>query len=101
MSYNLSHLLARKTSEGVGKDANHFVAATFERILGRAPTAEEKAESLEYLQRQASLLTDPRKLTRFEAAVPGEVPPSVEPWLRARESLVHVLFNRNEFVTIR
>ena len=101
MGYNLSHLLARKTLGRVGRDANHFVAATFERILGRAPSAEEKADSLEYLERQASLLADPRKLTQFEAAVPGEVPPSVDPWLRARESLVHVLFNRNEFVTIR
>ncbi len=101
MSYTLSHVLARRTSEEVGRDEGHFVAATFERMLGRAPTAEEQADSLEYLQRQASLLTDPRKLTRFEAAIPGEVPPSVEPWLRARESLVHVLFNRNKFVTIR
>ena len=101
MSYTLSHLLARKTSGRVGRNANHFVAAAFERILGRAPTAEEEADSLDYLQRHANRLTDPRKLTRFEAAIPGEIPPSVEPWLRARESLVHVLFNRNEFVTIR
>ena len=101
MSYTLSHLLARKISDRVGRDADHFVAASFERILGRHPSPGEAADSLEYLRRQASLLMDPGKLTRFEAANPGEVPPSIDPWLRARESLVHVLFNRNEFVTIR
>lgn len=29
------------------------------------------------------------------------VPPSSEPEMRARENLIHVLFNHNEFVTIR
>ena len=45
------------------------------------------------------LLAEPGKLTPF----PGETPfaPAKEPALRARENLVHVLFNHNEFVTVR
>jgi hypothetical protein len=101
MSFTQSHLLARKLSDKVGDDADEFVANAFERILGREPSKEEEAESLKYLRQQARLLTDPKKLTRFEWGTPGEVPPSTDPSLRARESLVHVLFNRNEFVTIR
>ena len=101
MSFTQSHLLARKLSDKVGDDANEFVANAFERILGREPSKEEEAESLKYLLQQARLLKDPKKLTRFEWGTPGEVPPSTDPSLRARESLVHVLFNRNEFVTIR
>ena len=101
MSFTHSHLLARKISDNVGGDSNEFVAAAFERVLGREPSKAEEAESLKYLREQTRLLKDPAKLTNFESAAAGEVPPSTDPPLRARESLVHVLFNRNEFVTIR
>ncbi len=101
MSFTHSHLLARKISDNVGGDSNEFVAAAFERVLGREPSKAEEAESLKYLREQTRLLKDPAKLTKFESAAAGEVPPSTDPPLRARESLVHVLFNRNEFVTIR
>ncbi len=53
-----------------------FVGRAFETVLGRAPSAAEREKSEAYLSGSAS----------------------VE---RGRESLIHVLFNRNEFVTIR
>ena len=32
---------------------------------------------------------------------PGDIAPARDPKLRAREGLIHALFNRNEFVTVR
>jgi hypothetical protein len=57
-----------------GSDAE-FVDAAFVRVLGREPNRDERSECLAYLSRT--------------------------PAARARESLVHVLFNHNDFVTIR
>jgi hypothetical protein len=59
------------------------------------------SESLKFLEAQAQLLRDPGKLTRLESGGTSEVAAAADPLLRARESLVHVLINRNEFVTIR
>lgn len=54
-------------------DAEAFVRAAFERVLSRGPTREELAACVEF----------------------------VGPGTRARENLVHVLFNHHEFVTMR
>ena len=76
-------------------------AAAFQQVLGRLPTAEERAECQDFLVRQAALLADPARLTPFETGAANPVPPSADPKQRARESLVHVLLNHNDFVTIR
>ena len=101
MSFSHSHLLARRISAKVGRNAKHFVERAFERVLGREPSQSEKEESLKFLERQTALLENPQQLTSFESGSSAELPPSLDPSLRAREGLVHVLFNRNEFVTIR
>jgi hypothetical protein len=46
-------------------------------------------------------LKDPAKLEAFAAGEAPAVGPSADPEQRARESLVHVLLNHNDFVTIR
>jgi hypothetical protein len=73
-----------------------FVAAAFERVLSRAPTAGERAACLEFLQEQSASFT-------AAPAVPDATGdrPAPAPTLRARENLVHVLFNHHEFVTLR
>jgi mono/diheme cytochrome c family protein len=101
MSFTQSRLLARKISDKVGDDSAQFVATAFERILARAPSTQEESESLKFLEQQTQLLREPTQLTRLKPGATGEVPASADPSLRARESLVHVLINRNEFVTIR
>jgi Protein of unknown function (DUF1553)/Protein of unknown function (DUF1549)/Planctomycete cytochrome C len=77
-----ARVLAGKLSSecaGAKGDADSaFIAAVFARILGREATGEEAAECVRYLKPQ-----------------PGA------PASRLRESLVHVLFNHNDFVTIR
>ena len=63
---------ARRVAKELGGD---FVRAAFERVLGRAPTAEESAACAEFLRGQGAP--------------------------RGRENLVHVLYNHHEFVTLR
>jgi len=65
-----------------------FISAAFTRILGRAPSAEERAECETALSRLAEL------------AVVGAADGGA-PHVRAREGLIHVLLNHNDFVSIR
>ena len=82
--------------------AAEFVVNTFDKLLGRAPTDEERNESETYIREQTALYADAGDLKRFETGEKNEkVPPSSDPQLRARESFVHVMFNHNDFVTIR
>lgn len=101
ISFTQSRLLARKIFGKVGGNSHQFVATAFERVLARAPSTQEEAESLKFLQQQAQLLKDSTKLSQFKSGEASHVPAAADPFLRARESLVHVLINRNEFVTIR
>jgi len=99
---SLSHarLLARRLG-GQATPVGTFVADAFETVLGRPPSAEERAESEKFLGRQIALFHDLKKLTAFRVTVASEVGPGSDPSLRARENLVHALFNRNAFLTIR
>ena len=84
------------------RDESAFVNSAFEAVLGRLPNPKELIESRNFLVEQASLYRNTEKLTPLPATgSPGEIPPAKEPELRARENLVHVLFNHNDFVTIR
>lgn len=65
-----------------------FIADAFERVLGRAPNSAEKAAAEEFLRDQ-------------EIHYRGESKPPADPAARARQGLVHVLLNHNDFVTIR
>jgi hypothetical protein len=49
---------------------------------------------------QAALYAKPEKLTPFPPG-PAVTPPSADPAQRAREDLIHVLLNHNDFVTVR
>jgi hypothetical protein len=83
----LAQRLAQQCAPAAGGNDAAFVGAAFEEILGRPPTAAERAKCETFLQRQAQGSGPPR--------------PAVDTRSRARESLVHVLFNHNDFVTIR
>jgi mono/diheme cytochrome c family protein len=99
-SRKLASLLTNQA--GIRENApTAFVAAAFERILSRAPTPQEQATCEQFLLEQASRLTKPSELSPFAAGEKNAVPPSWDPVQRARENLVHVLLNHNDFVTIR
>jgi hypothetical protein len=104
ISFSQSRLLAQRLSQAVGEApaaGRLFIDAAFEQILSRSPTAEELAMCEKFLAGQATRLAEPTQLTAFAAGKKSEVNPSSDPHLRARENLVHVLMNHNDFVTIR
>jgi len=94
-----ARLLARDLAAQVGADPAAFVTAAFEQVLSRPPTAAEMAECSAFLRDQARRHRQNR-LKGSAADNVGQLP-SPDPDLRARESLVHVLLNHHEFVTIR
>ncbi|HEX5102816.1 MAG TPA: DUF1553 domain-containing protein, partial [Pirellulaceae bacterium] len=101
-----SRVLAKKLSDGLGNVAaeeapKRFIEVAFVRILCREPTADELAACAEFLTEQSAKLSDPKSLTAFSAGPAASVPPSTDPQQRARENLVHVLLNHNDFVTVR
>lgn len=93
-----SRLLAGKLAKK-GDDA--FLRAAFETVLGRKPTADEFKLCREFLAEQAARLSDAEKLTPVPGGPASRIPAATDPAQRARENLVHVLFNHNEFVTVR
>jgi hypothetical protein len=101
-----SRLLAKKLGDSLGNVAaddapQRFVASAFVRILCRQPSEAELTTCLEFLNEQATKLADPKSLTAFSAGPAASVPPASDPVQRARENLVHVLLNHNDFVTVR
>jgi len=101
-----ARLLAKKLVEsqsGAVQDetAERFIQAAFVHILCRPPTADELAACREFLASESAALANTTSLTAFTAGPAATVNPSVDPAQRARENLVHVLFNHNDFVTIR
>lgn len=101
-----SRLLAAKLSEEVGSQpgSEHdplFIDTAFQQILNRPPTPEEQRECEAFLAEQSRRFVDPQALTQFTAGAAVSVPPSTDPRQRARENLVHVLLNHNDFLTVR
>jgi hypothetical protein len=91
----------RPVGSAASQSDTSFVESAFERILGRLPKRAELSASIEYLRAQAALYEDKQSLNAFSSGPKSLVQPSGDPAQRARESLVHVLLNHNDFVTIR
>jgi hypothetical protein len=80
---------------------SRFVDLAFQHMLTRHPSQTEVATCLDFLVRQAAKLATPSALTDFGGKTAASVAASDDPSMRARENLVHVLMNHNDFVTIR
>ncbi len=101
---------SRRLAQTLNKQAGHqaspesqdrFLELLFERVLCRPPTEKERSTCREFLAAQTKRLSDPKKLTTFASGPKVSVKPAAEPYLRARENLVQVILNHNEFITIR
>jgi hypothetical protein len=90
--------LASELSRGAISDLQ-FIAQAFEAVLGRVATQEERIACEQFLKNLAGRYAE--SLTRFDAGPAAAVEADADPRQRAREGLVHVLFNHNDFVTIR
>jgi len=95
-----ARLLPRQLAAKTGSDTAAFTVAAFEQVLSRTPTAGELDECVAFLNRQAQRSNETKPKAPVNSAADGRVP-AAEPAERARESLVHVLMNHNDFVTIR
>ncbi len=79
---------------------DRFLSLTFQHLLGRVPTAAEREACLEFLESQRSLM-EQGQLSYHANAPQDRAATPVEPRRRARQGLVHVLLNHNDFVTVR
>jgi menaquinone-dependent protoporphyrinogen IX oxidase len=105
LSLGQARLLAKTLSAEVGmapaaESSRKFITAAFEQILSRPPTGDETAACQRFLDKHARLLQQ-KGLTAFAVTAKSAAAPSADPQQRARENLVHVLYNHNDFVTIR
>lgn len=101
-----ARLLAKKLTAEVGVEAtpeviSRFIGIAFEQILSRPATSQETHECTTFLATQTQRFADAKGLTSFVGGATTHVPPAAAPHQRARENLIHVLLNHNDFVTIR
>lgn len=106
LSLAQARLLAKTLSAESGSESDvesreRFIGLAFEQVLSRPPTAAERAECDKFLTDQSQRFADPKLLTQFSTGTPSHVPAASDPQQRARENLVHVLLNHNDFLTIR
>ena len=105
VSLEMSRVLSGVLNDKVGKAKSAdsaFVENAFDLLLGRPPSKPEQEESEAYIREQTKLYASGSDLKPFDTGEKNEdVPPASDPHRRARESFVHVMFNHNEFVTIR
>ena len=107
LALDQSRLLARRLwKETASRESEEscraaFVAAAFEQILSRGPSAAEEAACQTFLVKQTALFqTEAPTATPREGATAG-IAASTDPATRAAENLVHALFSHNDFLTIR
>jgi hypothetical protein len=92
---------SRQLATRLASQKDDFLMAAFEQVLGRPPSAAEHSRCERFLREQAELLAKPGRQTPFPPSPDEVLPPSADPVQHAREDLIHVLFNHNDFVTIR
>ncbi len=90
--------ILNRSIAGASNDPATFTTSAFEHLLTRRPTPAELDECVTFLAIQAKAYQS--------AKLPGGNVPdgskaSIDPAQRARENLVHALYNHHEFVTIR
>lgn len=100
LSQDCARTLARGLSEEC-EDDDAFVRAAWMGVLSRETSAAQVRLMRSFLKDQRVLLKESKVLETFAKGETGRVAPSADPSLRARENLVHALFNHNEFITIR
>jgi len=98
LTFGQAGTLAAALTAQHGDDDATFILAAYERVLSRRPAAEEAKLCVDFLKEQGALLAE--QAARISAAPPAQAKVS-SPTQRARENLVMVLFNHNDFVTIR
>jgi hypothetical protein len=100
-SRRLASKLTQEIGGGGADPRATFIKVAFEQILSREPTDAERATCEQFLAEQSKRLSKSTALAPFDSGGEPGVAPSGDPNQRAREDLVLVLINHNDFVTIR
>jgi len=95
-----ARILARKLAAETASDNSAFVKAAFETVLARPASDAEMAECTAFLKKQTQTHAKNAEKPAAGAEAGGKAP-SLDPAVRARENLVHVLLNHHDFVTVR
>src|SRR5262249_16650120 len=95
-----ARILARKLAAETARDNSAFVKAAFEAVLSRPASDAEMAECTAFLDKQTQTHAQTAEKPAAGAEAGGKAP-SLDPAVRARENLVHVLMNHHDFVTVR
>lgn len=105
LTLSQTRLLARELwsqlNESDEDRPRQFVEQAYRQILARPASDQELMACLTFLSEQSKLLADPSQLTTFVGGEKPKVAPAEDAEGRARENLVHVLVNHNDFVTVR
>ncbi len=103
LSRSQARRLAQRISKGTrgSLDNAEFIRVAFENTLGRQPTEKELTESQSFLRQEERHLRSGKTEVAGTTSLASADMSAPDPGLRARENLVHVLFNHNDFVTIR
>ena len=91
--------LARRLSSDTNDDSTAFIGLAFRQVLARRPSREELRLCLNFLSRPADQHS-PEKATPISHRLNTDLSSAV-PAMRARENLLLVLLNHNDFVTVR
>ena len=86
LALHQARVLADRLLHETGTDASHLINQAFQRILARLPTEEERRQSAEFLATLPAANTTKTTEQTFRRTV---------------ENFVLVLFNHNDFVTVR
>jgi hypothetical protein len=95
-----ARLLARELSAGTEGDSIRFASLAFRRILARRPSQDEAQLCADFLSLHTERAERQHELMPASLKV-DEQKVSPDPARRARENLVLVLMNHNDFVTVR
>jgi hypothetical protein len=102
LALDQARLLARRfwpDERACRYDATHL-SELFRTLYSRLPTDDEVKVCLQFVVDQEQRLAS-QGLIEIASDSKPTVAPAKEAWLRARESLVHVLVNHNDFITLR
>ena len=94
-------VLAKELSMKAGPDSTGFIIEAFIRLFTRRPTPNELSVCQQFLRDNS-----PKPVVLATTIVAGatQAPTAkseTDPFLRSRENLIRVLFNHNDFVTVR
>ncbi|MCA9040519.1 MAG: DUF1553 domain-containing protein [Planctomycetaceae bacterium] len=99
LSIELARRYAREITDS-SESREKFVEELFQNLLSRKPNSEERQVCLQFLETQSHRLQETASLSKIDGGPKPGIEASQDQEMRARENLVHVLFNHNEFVFI-